>query len=138
MKKYLRITILTSILAVLLVILAVIATDPADNFSLVETEIIADTTGQAFITVGLQNNTNQSYYHVQIDVLLKNGDGNIVGGITASTTDLAAGGVWYFDADLPDEAVVFQLKNMRCSPRPNSSERTIRRSGWLEFQAIID
>lgn len=113
-----------------------IATDPSDNVSLVDTGIRTNPTGDRFVTASLRFVGSQFHVQVDIDFLDKNGD--VVGSTVAEESHINAGETWFIEAPVSAEnAVRFQLHNLICSPTPQSSEWQKKRACALTYEGII-
>ena len=92
-----------------------IATDPGDNLRLVESGSRAGQSGTRFVTAAIRNHTDNSYFHVQVEIDFLDEGGTIVGGTVAEMNNLGAGETWNLEGPvLAEAAVQARMKNLSC------------------------
>lgn len=102
-------------LGVLAFLFVLIATDPQDNLTLVESGVRAGASGTRFVTGTFRNNTDRSCAHVQVEIDRLKEDGSVVGRTLANTTNLGGGEAWNFDAPIVGEdAVRIRVVKLTC------------------------
>lgn len=99
------------------VFMAAVATDPADNLTLVESALTAEATGPRLLTGTLRNNTDSRYSHVQVGISLLDADGAAVGGTTLVADDIGPGQAWTFQAPVAADGAVRAIVEGQCGRR---------------------
>lgn len=83
-----------------------VATDPTDNFALVEAGVRTGSAGDPSIVGTVRNQTDESYVQVRAIINLVDENGRAVGVGLASTDSLGAYETWAFETSMPAEAEV--------------------------------
>lgn len=96
-------------------VFSLIATDPGDNVTLVETGV--EMRGpERFVTGAIRNNTDGAFARVRIEFVLLGADGATVENISATMLNLAADETRNFETQvLADRAVRFRVEGLTCS-----------------------
>lgn len=103
-------------------VFSLVATDPGDNVTLVETGV--EVRGpERFVTGALRNTTDDPYSRIRIEISLLAEDGEVVETVTAMILNLAADETRRFEAAvLADEAVRYRVDGLTCDRTPGSAE----------------
>ena len=90
-------------------------TQPAEKYTITEEAVDTSNPYNYKITGKLTNNTDKTVSYVQVKYILKDAEGAQVGTAWTNTSDLAAGGVWKFEASSlkkPEEVVSYELSDV--------------------------
>jgi len=104
-----------------LFLFSLVATDPGDNVTLVETDV--ETRGvDRYVTGALRNNTDDTYSRIRIEISLLDKDGSIVESMSATMLDLAADERRTFEAVVvAHEAVRYRVDGLTCDWTPEGT-----------------
>ncbi|MFH1765975.1 MAG: FxLYD domain-containing protein [Gemmatimonadota bacterium] len=93
-----------------------VATDPGDNLRLVESSLSSGPSGIRLVTGAIRNETDGSYFHVQMEIDFLDSEENVVGSTVVERSDLGSGETWDFEVPILAEVVVgARMKNLTCS-----------------------